>query len=971
MTCDAIIDYLKNFDMIILIETFVEEKDCDKISEDMPKTHTWTWLPAERVSTKGRAIAGMTIGHRNGMKTRNLTLHHKEWVICMDFAIDDKWMTLVGIYNRKGINKGTRQIIQDRIDRNPTKTIIAGDLNARIGENAGRNGAQRTTKDRTTDAEGAKWVKMMTKYDMTIMNGNLEGDWTGEFTHHSYRAMSVIDYAAISRLSEDTVKLFKIGDRTESDHFPMEITLKAERDKQEEVEVTKWRQSWTKVKKRDYPKKIKTDDDELCNWDDIKQAIWEANPLEEVRPRQKKRLWFDRECYDLRKRAEQALKDFRTDPGKENEWRQARRTYKDKIKDCRDRENQLLRERLEQVRTINDAWNYIKSDRPSKRKQTCKLDMSILGQHFKQAMEGVDDRSKEPKENHNFTELVTAEEVRTAVHMMKEGKAAGPDKMKAEAFVHGGAGLHAALARMFTKYLNGDPIPDDWREGVINPIYKSGPKDDPNNYRGITLVNAVYKLYSLVLLRRLTKELEDGGALPDNQAAYRKGRSTIDNIYIVDKIVRSRLERGVKTFAVFLDLKAAFDNVDRKFLFRKLKKAASEYLVAAIEDIYEETPNMIGDMRFMTTKGLRQGCPLSPTLFSLYTADMEDCLRRAQAGGVTIGRQRIHLLAYADDVVIVAEDAAQLKEVFRILKSYFAKHAMTMNINKTKVMTFSRGGRLSREQWLWNKTTKEEFEEVRRFKYLGFTFSNNGQHDGHIDDIVVTGNSRLMETWSIGERRFPNNFVVRMKMFDALVLPVLTYGCEVFGRDEYDEIEVLHRKYIKMTLGLRDSTKTTMIMQETRRKPLIFLTQARAARFEKTAEGSDRETLKTCIKWNNGRTKQTRNDKQYEKEVKKDIEGRPYEKLMGKWENLPRYLTTGREYKVIARGRLENMERGLSKWGDRRCRLCGTDDETLDHMLEVCNPDDNNRTREEILDESGEGRDYLTKLDTVLKEINI
>lgn len=70
-------------------------------------------------------------------------------------------------------------------------------------------------------------------------------------------------------------------------------------------------------------------------------------------------------------------------------------------------------------------------------------------------------------------------------------------------------------------------------------------------------------------------------------------------------------------------------------------------------------------------------------------------------------------MAYADDVVIFAEDTQQRKEVIRILKKYFARNDMTPNIDKTKIMTFSRG-RLSKEEWSWNKTTKEAFEEVFR-----------------------------------------------------------------------------------------------------------------------------------------------------------------------------------------------------------------------------------------------------------------
>ena len=62
------------------------------------------------------------------------------------------------------------------------------------------------------------------------------------------------------------------------------------------------------------------------------------------------------------------------------------------------------------------------------------------------------------------------------------------------------------------------------------------------------------------------------------------------------------------------------------------------------------------------------------------------------------------------------------------------------------------------------------------------------------------------------------------------------------------------------------------------------------------------------------------------------------------------------------------MESGLAKWSDKRCRVCGTDNETIDHMLDVCVPDNRERTREEILDEDGEGRDYLHIIEDLLRE---
>lgn len=84
------------------------------------------WLPAESANKSGRAIAGMTIRNRRSIKTRHMTVNAKDWIMSVDIKIDDRWLTLIGVYNRKGMNRKIIKCIQDLVDKNQTMTIIEG-----------------------------------------------------------------------------------------------------------------------------------------------------------------------------------------------------------------------------------------------------------------------------------------------------------------------------------------------------------------------------------------------------------------------------------------------------------------------------------------------------------------------------------------------------------------------------------------------------------------------------------------------------------------------------------------------------------------------------------------------------------------------------------------------------------------------------------------------------------------------------
>lgn len=152
-------------------------------------------------------------------------------------------------------------------------------------------------------------------------------------------------------------------------------------------------------------------------------------------------------------------------------------------------------------------------------------------------------------------------------------------------------------------------------------------------------------------------------------------------------------------------------------------------------------------MRTEKCKGVRQGYPLSPTLFTLYTADLERILQKGQAGGVVIGERKIWTLAYTNDIVLIVTNPEVLKETMGQMRKYL--QMKELNAERSKVLIFRKDRRNQiPEKWNWGQET---IEEVKEFKYLSFHFQKNGTYEAHIRETVKKARIAMAQVWGIEE----------------------------------------------------------------------------------------------------------------------------------------------------------------------------------------------------------------------------
>ena len=248
----------------------------------------------------------------------------------------------------------------------------------------------------------------------------------------------------------------------------------------------------------------------------------------------------------------------------------------------------------------------------------------------------------------------------TAINGQKCGKAAGPDGVQMEAFIHGGPRLSIYLCILFNLFLQHGYVPDVFCQSTIIPLVKckSGDLSDVNNYRAIALSNSVSKILETLLL----DYIESNSPFDEYQFGFRKNLSTTMCTHVFKNTVNYYRQHGSHVFTCFIDFNKAFDNVDYWLLFCKLldsNDSSSCFCVTRLLASWYSRQLMCVSWQnkcsafFSVAKGVRQGGILSPFLFRFYIRDLISSITRMNIGCNFAGLN-VNLLAYAGDLVLFA-----------------------------------------------------------------------------------------------------------------------------------------------------------------------------------------------------------------------------------------------------------------------------------------------------------------------------
>ena len=227
---------------------------------------------------------------------------------------------------------------------------------------------------------------------------------------------------------------------------------------------------------------------------------------------------------------------------------------------------------------------------------------------------------------------ISVDIVKKKLSALKISSAAGPDDIHPRILRETAHTLAPHLASMFRRSLDSGILPHDWKLAEVVPIYKKGSKDDPGNYRPVSLTSVPCKILESVIRDQLMSHLQAEGLLADAQHGFRPGRSCATQLLLAMEEWTGMIEKGEPVDILYLDLAKAFNTVPPKRLLQKLEVLGIggkllRWIGAFLLERQQRV--IVGGCRSgwaPVPSGVPQGSVLAPLLFILYVNDLPDTL---------------------------------------------------------------------------------------------------------------------------------------------------------------------------------------------------------------------------------------------------------------------------------------------------------------------------------------------------------
>ena len=404
--------------------------------------------------------------------------------------------------------------------------------------------------------------------------------------------------------------------------------------------------------------------------------------------------------------------------------------------------------------------------------------------------------------------------------------------------------------------------PACWTPAKLVMLFKKGNSFDCNNYRGISIINCLAKLYDYMLNNRLIRWYKPCR----EQAGAQAKRGCIEHIVSLRLLFEYCKRSRKKLFVVFVDFSKAYDRVPRGKLFNLLKSlGCGKIMLQALIRMYSICSSLLGNTLINSNIGVRQGAPTSCFLFVLY---VDVLIKMLKLCGEDSFLGWLCALMLMDDTVIVATSREMMNQRLDQLNRYCESYGMVINQSKTQFMAIN-GKEEDKKVFKCGST---DIIHCSKYTYLGAIFTADGSGVSSLKEHLKEKKKHLNRLYIFLATNYDAPFQVKKKVFEAAFTSAILYGCESWVDINLKPIKQMYMSGVKALLGVRKTIPESLCLLEAGIPPVESIIHNKQAQFFSKML-NDREGMQDDPFWhvfqivNNSEYRSVRNLKNYIKDV--------------------------------------------------------------------------------------------------------
>lgn len=414
---------------------------------------------------------------------------------------------------------------------------------------------------------------------------------------------------------------------------------------------------------------------------------------------------------------------------------------------------------------------------------------------------------------------------------IKERKGAGIDNIRPRDLKYNAAILAPLITAFVNSSINSATIPKLLKSSVIRPIYKSGTKNDCNNYRPIAILPAIEKILEEIIVRRLNEFLNKYKILNPCQFGFQKGKNINKLLGNFSNYINKCLSENTHCLALFIDFSKAFDTISHSKLLEIMERYGirgnclqwlKNYL--ELRSYRVKINNSLSNETFSENNGVPQGSKLGPILYLIYANEMINVLKNSTA------------FAYADDTAVIVsnkkiEEAENIMQnELNIITKWSHDNGLVINAAKTKLMhikprhllnhkfnlVFHNNQCIHKTNLSNIDTCNTTIENVKTYKYLGVYVDENFKWLTHVQNL----RKKLKKSaYSLFHLSNCTPFTVLKQAYFSLAESYLRHGITAWGSSTYcSSLQLTQNQILKILLKNKQHNQKiqySMIYSET------------------------------------------------------------------------------------------------------------------------------------------------------------